>query len=97
MTELRSGMLVYNRTNDANATVTLPTGDVMGAAFKSSHANEDTFSFHVVNLGASSRTSTMTAADDFTIVGDAVVAAAASATFLVRRTADTVYVLYRVA
>ena len=93
--QLRAGILVYNRTNDADAAVTLPTGDVMGAAFKSTHANEDSFIFTVINLGASSRTCTMTTANDFTLVGNMVVAISTSAQFMVRRTADTVYVLYR--
>ncbi len=95
--QLRAGVLVCSRTNDADLPATLPTGDVFGAAMKASHADEDSFMFTVINLGASARTVTITTASDFNVVGNMVVPITSSGLFMVRRTADTVYTIYRIA
>lgn len=72
---------------------TLPTGTQMEAAAPWISANEG-FEFTLINIGAGGAI-TVTAAADFTIVGDAVVAAATSAKFIAVKTAAHVFVLYR--
>ncbi|MCK9429726.1 MAG: hypothetical protein M0R17_06945 [Candidatus Omnitrophica bacterium] len=75
---------------------TLPTGTQMDTACASRVSADEAFDFNIINIGAGGII-TFVAADGFTIVGNAAVAAATSATFRVRKTAANTFVLYRIA
>lgn len=76
---------------------TLPTGTQMETAATWVGTGES-FDFSLINLSAvGGATITMTAAADFTIVGNAVVAISSSAIFRARKTAANTFILYRIA
>ena len=75
---------------------TIPTGTLTCGALLG-YAVGDTFEVNVINLAAATHALTITAATGATIVGNAVVAAATSATFRVRVSATNTVVWYRVA
>ena len=90
-----AGRVVYTMTPTANRTLTTPTGAELGAAF-TDEAVGTSIEFTVVNLAATSYSITLTAgASGLTIVGNAVVAAASSATFLGVFTAANTVSIYR--
>ena len=77
----------------AAVTATLDTGAIMTAVINL--ALNDSFSWSVINTGATNAF-TVTAATGHTIVGTAAVAASTSARFLTRRTAANTWVTYRI-
>jgi hypothetical protein len=96
--QLATGIVLGNPGSSA-AAYTLPTAELMNAAFPSMGVDR-AFDFSVMNVdGSSSGVITLTAATGFTIVGLATVAANAGAahTFRARKTGATTWVLYRLA
>ena len=92
-TLVAGGPVVYTMTPSANRTLTTPTGAALAAAV-TDEAVGTSFEFTVVNLASATHTITLTdGGDGITLVGDAVVEAATSSTFLgVFTAADTVVV-----
>jgi hypothetical protein len=93
MVVTNGGLLVGTPT--ASRAKTIPTGTLTCAALKGYKVG-DTFEVNVVNLAAATHPLVITAGTDATIVGDATVAAATSATFRVRVSATNTVVWYRV-
>ena len=90
--ELATGIITYT---GAAVALTVPLGADMDVAFSSMKVNS-CFDFAIINTGATNA-ATVTANTGCTLVGAAAVAAATSATWRVRKTADATYVFYRVA
>ena len=90
--ELATGIITYT---GAAVALTMPLGTDLEAAFSSMKVNSS-FAFYIINTGATNA-ATVTANTGVTLVGTAAVAAATSAKWLVRKTADNTYVAYRVA
>jgi len=90
-TLLAGGPVVYTMTPTAGRALTTPTGAQLGAAVTDEVVGTS-FEFTVVNLAPATHAVTLTAgASGVTLVGDAVVEAATSSTFLgVFTAADTV-------
>jgi hypothetical protein len=90
---LVASKVVYTMTPTANRTLTTPTGAQLGAAV-ADEAVGFSFEFTVVNLASATHTITLTdGGDGISLVGDAVVEAATSSTFVgVVTAADTVVV-----
>ena len=86
-----AGNVIYTMTPSTGRTLTTPTGAELGAAF-TDEAVGTSFKFSVVNLAGATHAVTLTAgASGVTLVGDAVVAAASSGSFVgVFTAADTV-------
>jgi hypothetical protein len=90
-----AGDVVYTMTPTAGRTLTTPTGAELGAAF-TDEAVGTSFKFSVVNLAAATHAITLTAgASGVTLVGDAVVAAASSGSFVGVFTAADTVTIYR--
>jgi hypothetical protein len=86
---------LYTMTPTANRTLTTPTGADIAAALTDETVGTS-FEIVIVNLAASTYTVTLTAgASGVTIVGNAVVAAASSGTFMAVFTAAGVLSIYR--
>lgn len=90
--ELATGIITYT---GAAVALTMPLGTDLEAAFSSMKVNSS-FAFYIINTGATNA-ATVTANTGVTLVGTAAVAAATSAKWLVRKTADNTFVAYRVA
>jgi hypothetical protein len=90
--ELATGIITYT---GAAVALTMPLGTDLDAAFSSMKVNSS-FYFYIINTGATNA-ATVTANTGVTLVGTAAVAAATSAKWLVRKTADATFVAYRVA
>jgi hypothetical protein len=90
--ELATGIITYT---GAAVALTMPLGTDLDAAFSSMKVNSS-FDFYIINTGATNA-ATVTANTGVTLVGAAAVAAATSANWRVRKTADATYVAYRVA
>jgi mannosyltransferase OCH1-like enzyme len=82
-------------TNASAVTVNLPTGAVLDAYFQDL-PNNASFDWSVINTGSTSGAATVTAATGHTIVGAAVVAISTAGLFRTRKTADGVFVTYRI-
>lgn len=80
-------------TTAAAVVATLPTGTLIEAG-NGDQAVDESFTWKVINTGAN--TFTVAAGTGHTIVGNAVVAATSSAQFETRKTADGVFVTYRI-
>jgi hypothetical protein len=90
-----AGNVVYTMTPSAGRTLTTPTGAELGEAF-TDEAVGTSFKFSVVNLAAATHAVTLTAgASGVTLVGDAVVAAASSGSFVGVFTAADTVTIYR--
>jgi hypothetical protein len=87
------GILVGTPT--ASRAKTVPTGTLTCAALKGYQVG-DTWDVSVVNLAAATHPLVLTAGTDATIVGNASISAAGSATFKVRVSAANTVVWYRV-
>lgn len=90
--ELATGIITYT---GAAVALIMPLGTDLDAAFSSMKVNSS-FAFYIINTGATNA-ATVTANTGVTLVGTAAVAAATSAKWLVRKTADNTFVAYRVA
>ena len=100
--EVAAGMITVTQGAGANSDQQLPTGTELQAALPADFAVGDSIDFHVINLGGASETATLTVNTDVTIVGRAIVDVAAatasgSGHFRLRKTADHVFVCYRIA
>ena len=92
---LVASKVVYTMTPSANRTLTTPTGAQLGAAV-TDEAVGFSFEFTVVNLASATHTITLTdGGDGITLVGDAVVEAATSSTFVGVFTAANTVVVYK--
>ncbi len=92
-----SGIIVTDTTTDENTALTLPTAAVLEAALAIA-TNNKWFEWTIINLGATTRTITLTAAaTTHDIVGNAVVAVSTSARFRTVRVSSISYITYRVA
>ena len=90
--ELATEIITYN---GAAVALTVPTGVALEADFSSMKVNSS-FDFTIINLGGTNA-ATVTANTGCTIVGVAAVAANSSCVWRVRKTAEAVFVFYRVA
>ena len=90
-----AGHVVYTMTPSTGRALTTPTGAQLGAAF-TDEAVGTSFKFSVVNLAGATHAVTLTAgASGVTLVGDAVVAAASSGSFVGVFTAADTVTIYR--
>lgn len=88
---------IITATSASAVALTLPTGTLTDAGLLSGSAvANQSFDWHVINLGSSSGAVTMTAGTGHTYVGAAVVAISTSAKFRTRKTAANTYVTYRI-
>ena len=102
---MKAGLIAATHDAGATAAYTLPTGTVMDADLTSDIIVNDSFEFTIINLSAAlADTITLTAAEGFTIVGQATVDSAhdnsefpSSGTFRCRKTAANTFVAYRTA
>jgi hypothetical protein len=94
--QIVNGMLVATPT--ANATLTLPTAALIDAAIPNARVGS-TFDLSLVNAAAATYTTAFALGAGITNGGNAVVslAAATSAMFRFRKTADGAYVVYKIA
>ena len=90
--ELATEIITYS---GAAVALTVPTGVALEADFSSMKVNSS-FDFTIINLGGTNA-ATVTANTGCTIVGVAAVAANSSCIWRVRKTAEAVFVFYRVA
>lgn len=100
--EVAAGLITVTQGAGADSAQQLPTGTALQAALPADFAVGDSIDLAVVNLGGASETATLTVNTDVTIVGRAVVNVAAatasgSGIFRLRKTADHVFVAYRIA
>jgi hypothetical protein len=95
--QVASGVLLVGSGATTAQTYTLPTGASLDALVTSAKVNS-TFELVLVNLGTSSGTAALAAGTGVTDGGNATVAisATSSGRFLLRRTADSTWVVYRV-
>lgn len=94
-TLVAGGPVIYTMTPSANRTLTTPTGAQLGAAV-TDEAVGTSFEFTVVNLAGATYTITLTdGGDGISLVGDAVVEAATSSTFIGVFTAADTVVIYK--
>jgi hypothetical protein len=94
-------MITVTQGAGANSNQQFPNGTALQNALPSSFAVNDSIDLIVINLGGASETATMTVNTDVTIVGNAVVGVASSSVagsgrFRLRKTADHVFVAYRI-
>lgn len=101
--DLLAGIITVNQGAGAASEQQLPTGTALQAALPADFAVNDSFDFSVINVSTvDNEDASVTANTDFTIVGSADIPAhsaatlASSATFRVRKTADHVFVAYRI-
>lgn len=99
--EVAAGMITVTQGGGANSAQQLPTGTNLQNALPADFAVGDSIDLAVINLGGASETATLTVNTDITIVGRAIVDVAAatasgSGLFRIRKTADHVFVAYRV-
>jgi hypothetical protein len=99
--QVLAGLITVTQGAGANSAQQMPTGQALQDALPSSFGIGDAFDFSIINLGGASETATLTVNTDVTIVGRAVVDVAAttasgSGRFRVRKTADHVFVVYRI-
>lgn len=98
--QVLTGIITVTQGSGANSAQQMPTGTDLQAALPVDFAVGDSFDFSIINLGGASETATLTVNTDVTIVGRAIVDVAAatasgSGRFRVRKTADHVFVVYR--
>lgn len=95
--QVASGVLLVGSGATTAQTYTLPTGASLDSLVSSAKVNS-TFELVLVNLGTSSGTAALAAGTGVTDGGNATVAisATSSGRFLLRRTADSTWVVYRV-
>jgi hypothetical protein len=85
--------IIYGTPTEGRAYV-LPTGTLTDAS--GYFALYGTWDWSIINLAAVTHAITLTAGDDHTIVGNAVVAAASSAGFRTQKTAANTFITYRI-
>jgi hypothetical protein len=90
--ELANGIITYN---GAALALTVPTGVALETAFGNMKVNSS-FDFNIINIGGTNA-ATVTANTGCTLVGVAAVAANSACQWRVRKTAENVYVFYRIA
>ncbi len=98
--ELLSGIITV--TNSTASAQQSPTGTAIQNALPSDLAVGDSFDVSIINLGSSTGVATLTVNTDVTIVGNAAVpvptvGTESSAIFRFRKSADHVFVAYRIA
>ena len=100
--ELLALMITVTQGSGAPSAQQLPTGTAIQAALPGDFAVGDSFDFSVINLGGASEVASITVNTDVTIVGNAAIPVPAtgvqsSGLFRARKTADHVFVVYRIA
>ena len=100
--QVLAGIITVAQGAGAVSNQQMPTGTAIQAALPASFGVNDAFDFSVINLGAASEVANITVNTDVTIVGNASIpipatGAQSSARFRVRKTADHVFVVYRIA
>lgn len=95
------GMITVTQGGGANSAQQMPTGQQLQDALPADFATGDSIDFVVINLGGASETVSVTVNTDVTIVGRATIDVAAatasgSGIFRIRKTADHVFVVYRI-
>jgi hypothetical protein len=89
--------LIFQVTQSAAVTMTLPTGTLTDAGIQSGALPVNgSFDWVVINTGSSLGAATIAANTGHTIIGNAVVAITTSARFRTRKTATNTYVTYRI-
>lgn len=99
--ELLAGIITVTQGSGANSAQQVPTGTAIQAALPADFAAGDSFDVSIINLGGASETASLTVNTDVTIVGRATIDVAAatasgSGIFRFRKTADHVFVVYRI-
>lgn len=99
---LMGGLITVTQGAGAASAQQLPTGSALQTALGAGFAVNDSFDFSVINLGTTGEVASITVNTDVTIVGNAAIPIPAtgvqsSARFRVRKTADHVFVVYRIA
>jgi hypothetical protein len=97
--ELLSGIITV--TNSSASALQVPTGTALQNALPADMAVDDSFDVSFINLGSATGIATLTVNTDITIVGNAAVpvptaGTESSAIFRFRKTADHVFVAYRI-
>jgi hypothetical protein len=100
--ELLSGIITVTQGAGAPSAQQAPTGTAIQAALPSDFAAGDSFDISIINLGGASEVASLTVNTDVTIVGNAAIPVPAtgvqsSGMFRFRKTADHVFVAYRIA
>lgn len=100
--ELLAGIITVTQGAGAASNQQVPTGTAIQDALPIDFAVGDSFDVSVINLGAASEVAALTVNTDVTIVGNAAIPIAAtgvqsSGLFRFRKTADHVFVAYRIA
>lgn len=100
--EVLSGIITVTQGAGAASAQQMPTGTALQDALPADFAIGDSFDFSVINLGGASEVASITVNTDVTIVGNAVIPVPASnvqssGRFRARKTADHVFVIYRIA
>lgn len=99
--QVAGGMITVTQGAGADSAQQMPTGTDLQAALPADFAVGDSIDLVVINLGGALETATLTVNTDVTIVGRAIVDVAAatasgSGLFRIRKTADHVFVVYRI-
>ncbi len=100
--ELLSGIITVTQGSGAPSAQQVPTGTAIQAGLPADFAIGDSFDISVINLGAASEVASLTVNTDVTIVGNAAIpipatGAQSSGRFRFRKTADHVFIAYRIA
>lgn len=100
--ELLSGIITVTQGAGAPSAQQVPTGTAIQDALPADFAIGDSFDVSVINLGGASEVASLTVNTDVTIVGNAAIPVPASGVqssgmFRFRKTADHVFVAYRIA
>lgn len=99
--ELLASIITVTQGGGAVSSQQLPTGTNLQNALPVDFAIDDSFDFSVINLGGASEVASITVNTDVTIVGNAAIPVPAvgvqsSGRFRCRKTADHVFVVYRI-
>lgn len=97
-----AGIITVTQGAGAPSAQQMPTGTDLQAGLPANFAIGDAFDFSVINLGGASEVASITVNTDVTIVGNAAIPIPAtgvqsSGRFRARKTADHVFVIYRIA
>ena len=100
--ELLSGIITVTQGAGAASNQQVPTGTAIQDALPADFAIGDSFDVSVINLGGASEVASLTVNTDVTIVGNAAIPVPASnvqssGLFRFRKTADHVFIAYRIA
>ena len=100
--ELLAGIITVTQGSGAPSAQQLPSGTAIQTALTANYPVNGYFDFSVINLGGASEVASITVNTDVTIVGNAAIpvpatGAQSSGRFRCRKTADHVFVVYRIA